>query len=128
MSKELKKYMRNILLSTLLLAAAGGVVFTHMAPGKYLTIMPWMLGFFAVVTILTFAYQLRLAKKNKALFTRYSMLVSLFRLVAYSLFAFIYLTIQSEKAVVFIICLVVIYLVFTYLEVSEISRISQKYK
>jgi hypothetical protein len=128
MSREFKHFISKILIASLILVAAGWSVFTFITPGKYLSILPWMLIFFALVTILTYGYQLRLSKKNMGRFTRSSMLVSFLRLVLYSLFAIIYLATDSENAAVFVVCLVVIYLVFNFLEVADLFRISRKNK
>ena len=60
------------------------------------------------------------------LFTRYSMLFPLFRLLVYSAFAMGYLAVNSDNAAVFVVCLVVVYVTFTFFEVSDLARIVRK--
>jgi hypothetical protein len=126
MNRELKQFFIRILITVALLATAGWIIFSFVTPGKYLPVLPWMLAFFALFTIGMHAFQLRLAKKNMSGFVRYSMLVTLIRLFVYSLFAIVYLYLNTSNAAVFVVCLVVVYLVFTILEVAELSRFLQK--
>ncbi len=128
MSRELIRFIVKILVAALLLAATGWIVFTFYYPEKYLPILPWMLAFFTVFTILIHSWQLHLAKKKFALYVRSSMIVSLLRLVLYSGFAIAFLMTHSENIAVFVVCIAVVYLIYTFLEVSDIQRITQQNK
>jgi len=126
MSRELKRFIVKILIAVVVLAAAGWAIFTKFAPGHYLPVLPWMLAFFAVVTILIYAWQLSLLKKDLGRFTRSSMIVSLLRLVLYSGVAIVFLITHSENIPAFIVSIVVVYLVFTFIEVADLARITKK--
>lgn len=126
MSKELKRFILKIFIAAAVLVALGWLVFSFIVQGQYLPILPWMLVFFAAVTIATHAYQVRLARKSMVLFTRYSMLFPLFRLLVYSAFAMGYLAVNSDNAAVFVVCLVVVYGTFTFIEVTDLARIVRK--
>lgn len=128
MSRELIRFILKILAAAFIMAATGWIVFNFYFPEKYLPILPWMLAFFTVTTILIHGWQLYLAKKKFALFVRSSMIVSLLRLVLYSGFAIFFLITHSENIEVFVVCLVVIYLIYTFLEVSDLSRINRQKK
>ena len=128
MSKELKQFVIKSLGASFILITLGWLVFNFFVPGKYLSILPWMLAFFFLVTLATYSFQLRISRRDITRFTNTSMLVSFLRLVLYSAFAFIYLAIDSENAAVFIVCLVIFYLVFTFLEVTDLARISKNLK
>ena len=128
MSKELKQFVIKSLGASFILITLGWLVFNFFVPGKYLSILPWMLAFFFLVTLATYSLQLRISRRDITRFTNTSMLVSFLRLVLYSAFAFIYLAIDSENAAVFIVCLVIFYLVFTFLEVTDLARISKNLK
>ncbi len=128
MSRELNKFIIKILAAALILFVFGWIIFTFFVPAKYIDILPWMLLIFLIITLVTFIFQLQVAKKDMARFSRISILVSFLRLVLYSAFAFIYLAKRSENAAVFVVCLVILYLVFTFLEVTELARISKNIK
>ncbi|MCD6354626.1 MAG: hypothetical protein J7L95_03665, partial [Prolixibacteraceae bacterium] len=74
------------------------------------------------------AFQLNLAKKDMAKFTRNNMLVTFFKLVVYSVFAVTYIAFDPGNALVFVICLMLLYIVFTVVEIIELTRISRKKK
>jgi O-antigen/teichoic acid export membrane protein len=128
MTWELKKFIVKTLAAALILFAFGWIVFTFFVPDKYIAVLPWMLLIFLIITLVTFIIQLRMAKKDMARFSRISVLVSFLRLVFYSAFAFIYLAKRPENAAVFVVCLVIFYLVFTFLEVAELTGISKNLK
>ena len=128
MSRELKRFIGKILIAAVALATAGWAIFTWFAPNHYLPVLPWMLAFFTVVTILIHAWQLSLAKKDMGRFTRSSMVVSLLRLVLYSGFAIVFLINRSENIPAFVVSIVVVYIVFTFLEVADLARITKKGK
>jgi hypothetical protein len=126
MSRELKRFIVKILIAAAVLTAAGWAIFTKFVPGQYLPVLPWMLAFFTVVTILIHAWQLSLAKKDMGRFTRNSMIVSLLRLLLYSGFAIVFLISHSENIPAFIVSIVVVYMVFTFIEVADLARITRK--
>jgi O-antigen/teichoic acid export membrane protein len=128
MNGELKKFIIKTLAAALILFAFGFIVFTYFVPDKYIAVLPWMMLVFLTITLVTFIFQLQVAKKDMARFSRISLLVSFLRLVLYSAFAFIYLAKRPENAAVFIVCLVIFYLVFTFLEVAELTKISKNLK
>ena len=128
MNSEFKMFIIKTTAAALILFVFGWIVFTFFVPDKYIAVLPWMLFIFLTITLITFLFQLLVAKKDMARFSRISVLVSFFRLVLYSAFAFIYLAKRPENAAVFVVCLVIFYLVFTYLEVAELTRISKNLK
>jgi len=120
----MKKFLVKITLTALALALIGWLVFALFLPEYYLPIMPVLLIFFVVVNILVHAYQLRLAKKDMAKFALRSMLVTFFKLAVYSVFAVVYIALNPENAIPFVICLMIFYIVFSFIEVKELSTIS----
>jgi len=124
--RELKQFILVILAATAFLVLTGWIVFTFIVPDKYLTILPWMLGFFGLITILTHGYQLKLAKKDMARFTRYSMLISVVRLALYSVFTIVWLAVNNENAEVFVVSIIVVYMVYTITEITSLSKILRK--
>jgi len=108
------------------LAVAGWLVFSLFLPGYYLPVLPWMLLFFLVITLLVHAWQLKLIQKDMGRFARSNMLVTFFKLMVYSVFAVVYIASDRENALVFVVCLALVYFIFSFIEVSEITRIVRK--
>lgn len=120
----MKQFVLKISIISLVLFALGFLIFFQFIPQYYLPILPFLLLFFAVTTVLFYGYQVNLAKKNMANFTRSIMLTSFLKLFLYSLFAVIYIAVDTENAKVFVICLMLLYLVFTMVEVMAITKIT----
>ncbi|MDD2381444.1 MAG: hypothetical protein WCY58_09660 [Mariniphaga sp.] len=126
MSNAFKYFIVKVFIAIFILLLSGWIVFSFFLPDKYSPILPWMLTFFSLFTIGIHGYQLRLAQKDMARFVRISMIISMIRLLVYSLFAIVYLSLAPDNIPVFIVCLVVVYLVFLVLEVADLSRFSKK--
>lgn len=123
----MKKFTIKVLLVSAVIILAGAVVFGMLIPEHYLQILPFMLLFFLAVTLGIHAFQLQSAKgKNVARFSRSSMISTMAKLFLYAGFAVIYLAINSEKPITFVICLMVLYLTYTILEVSEMMHVVKK--
>lgn len=126
--KDMKSFIVKLTVLTLAVALIGWLVFSMFLPEYYLPVFPYLLAFFFIVTLSVHTYQLKLAKKDIGKFTRSNMLVTFFKLILYSVFAVVYIANDRENALTFVIALFLIYLVFSFIEVAEMSRISRNYK
>jgi hypothetical protein len=122
MSSDLKRFILRILIAASVLVFLGWVVFSFITPEHYLPVLPYVLAFFIVVTILFHAFQLRLAKKDFPRFTRNSLMISMFRLILYSVVTIVCMANSSGNIGVLVVSIVLIYLVFTFIEVADLSR------
>ena len=121
----MKKFVVKIVGVSAVLVLTGWLVFSFLLPDYYLTILPFTLLFFLAVTISVHAWQLKMAQKDLAKFTRSNMLLTFLKLIIYSVFAVVYIAVDRNHALVFVICLMILYVVFTFLEVSDLTRISK---
>jgi len=119
---RLKKFILKLAGITIAIAAIGWLVFSFFLAKYYLPILPFLLLFFFVVTILIHAYQLKLEKKDIGNFARSNMLITFFKLILYSIIAVVYIAFDTGNAIVFVVCLMLLYFVFTFVEVAEITR------
>lgn len=110
------------------LALVGWLVFSLFFPEYYLPALPFLLLFFYLVTIIIHAYQLSLAKKDIGKFARSNMLITFFKLILYSIVVVIYIALDKENAIPFVICLMLLYLIFTFIEAAESSKIARSPK
>lgn len=122
----MKSFIVKLTGITLAIALIGWLVFTLLLPEHYLPVMPFLLLFFYTVTIGVHAYQLNLAKKDMGKFTRSNMLVTFFKLILYSTATIIYIVFDKENAIPFVVCLMLLYLIYTFIEVAELTRLSRK--
>lgn len=128
MSPDIRKIILKIVTAAIVLALAGAVVFYFLTPEYYLPVLPLLLVFFTVTTALIHAWQINLAKKDMAKFTRSSMIATMIRLFLYSAVAIAYIATRPENIVVFVICLVIFYIVFTSIEIIDLTQFLRKRK
>jgi len=124
----MKRFIINIAGISVVLTLIGWLIFSRFIPQYYLPVLPFLLLFFVATSVLIHAYQLKLAKKDFAKFTRSNMLITFFKLVLYSAVAVIYMVADKENARVFVICFMVLYLIFTVFEVFSLIKIPNSKK
>ena len=90
---------------TFAIAVIGWLVFSLAFPEYYLPVLPFLLLFFYLATMGIHAYQLKMAQKDIGKFTRSNMLITFFKLVLYSVVAVVYIALDKENAIPFVICL-----------------------
>jgi hypothetical protein len=115
-------FLKKIALISAALALIGWLVFSQFIPQYYLPVLPFLLLFFIVVSVAVHAFQLQQAKKNMAKFARNNMLVTFFKLFFYLTVAISYFAYDSKNAMVFVICFMLLYLIFTFLEVTSLVK------
>lgn len=122
---KLKGFIAKLIGLTAGLALIGWLIFFLFLPQFYLPVLPYLLLFFFIVSVLIHWLQLKLAKKSIASFARSNMLLTFFKLVLYSITAIIYIALDSANAIPFVVCLMLLYFIYTFFEVVEITRISK---
>ena len=126
MSNDLKRFILKIVMTVSVLVLLGWMVFTFIIPEYYIPILPYLLAFFTFITVLIHAWQLWIAKKDMQRFARSSMIISMLRLFLYSAVAIIYFANYTGNLAVFVISIIIIYIVFTFITVKDISEIARK--
>ena len=121
----MKSFITKLTALTLSIALIGWLVFSLFLPEYYLPVFPFLLGFFFVVTLAIHAYQLKIAQKDIGKFARSNMLITFFKLMAYSVLAVIYIALDRENAIQFVAGLMFLYLVYSFFEVKEVSKINR---
>ena len=115
----MKAFIAKLSLITLGIALVGWLVFSLVFLEYYLPVFPFLLLFFFVVTLAIHAYQLRLAKKDIGKFARSNMLITFLKLIVYSIVAVIYIALDKENAIPFVVALLLLYFIYSFVEVSE---------
>ena len=121
----MKKFIVKIIIASVILIILGFVVFNFFFPNYYLPVFPWLLLFFFLASLVIHSWQIRMAKKDLNKFARTNMMATMIRLFIYSTIAIIYIATKPENALAFVICLMTFYLVFTFIEVTDLSRLAK---
>jgi hypothetical protein len=119
----MKNFIKNITVVSIVLILTGWLIFSQFIPQYYLPVFPFLLVFFVVIAVAIHAYQLQLAKNNMAKFTRSNMIITFLKLFLYSAVAIVYIAVDTKNAKVFVICFVLLYVVFTIFEVFFLLKI-----
>lgn len=120
----MKKFVIHIFLISVILGLVSWLVFSKVIPQFYLPAFPFLILFFAGFTILIHYYQLKMAKKNMAKFTRSNMLVTFIKLFLYSVVAIVFIATDRNNAKVFVVYFVLLYVVFTIYEVFSLLKLN----
>ncbi len=126
MNSDIRRFLFRLIALTCLLFLTSMIIFRFILKDYYLPVFPYMMLLFFIVTAITHIYQIVLIKKNIAKFARSNMLSTTFKLLIYSGFSIIYLAINSEKAIPFIIFLFLLYLIYTIFEVIELTTLNRQ--
>ena len=119
----MKKFVVNIILISVILLLIGWVIFSMVIPQYYLPVLPFILMFFVVSSVAIHAYQLQLSKKDTAKFTRSNMIITFLKLFLYSAVAIIYIAVDTQNAKIFVICFILLYVIFSVFEVLSLMKI-----
>lgn len=122
----MKQFALKLSVIAVILALFGGLVFLFLIPDYYIPVLPFLLLFFYVATLSVHALQVKLAKKNPKKFTNNNLLINFLKLILYAAIAFSYLAVHPENALVFVISLLLLYTVFTFVEVMEMARVLKR--
>ena len=119
----MKKFVVNIILISVILLLIGWVIFSMVIPQYYLPVLPFILMFFVVSSVAIHAYQLQLSKKDTGKFTRSNMIITFLKLFLYSAVAIIYIAVDTQNAKIFVICFILLYVIFSVFEVLSLMKI-----
>lgn len=120
-----RHFLTRILWVTLVLVISGALVFGLWLPQYYLPALPLLLLFVVLFTWITFTWLVKASEKGIGKFTRTSMMITMLRLVVFGAIALIWLLLFSQNVFSFIISLGLLYLIYTFLEISEVTQILQ---
>lgn len=126
MNTDLKKFIAIISGVSAVMILAGWVIFGFIIPEYDLKVLPFLLLFSVFISVSVHAYQLHLIKEDLGKFMRSNMVLTFAKLFLYSVFAIVYLAVDSKNALSFVICLMVVYGIFSFIEVAEITRIIRR--
>lgn len=122
----MKSFITKLTALTLAIAVIGWLVFSLFLPEYYLPVFPFLLAFFFMVTLGIHSWQLKIAKKDLGKFARSNMLITFFKLMGYSILAVVYIALDREHALQFVAVLMILYLIFSFFEVKELSKINKE--
>ena len=119
----MKSFFTKSSLLTIIVFALGAIAYSTVFKQYFLMVLPAMLIFFYIITNLVHAYLLKMAEKSGKRFTSQYMATSFTKMFFYLAVAIVYVIINKENAKIFLINFLLLYAVYTTLEVVEFSKV-----
>jgi len=132
MNHELRKFIINSIILTVIIALTGLLVFTTFLARYYLPVFPLLLLFFFFINIIIHSLLVFSSGKTKIKFETAYMLSFFIKFLGYIIFMMIYVKTHKENAMIFVACLFILYIIYTSFEIRSIisflKRSSNNYK
>ena len=123
----MKSFLLKISAITFLLALAGIILFRFFFENSFTPVLLFLLLFFYLFTIISHAYQSSRVKANFTSFARTHMIFTILRLFVYSAVIIGYLIFNQEEVVSFVAVVVVLYIIYTFVETWELTRLAGRH-
>jgi len=118
----MKRFILQSTILTIIVFFLGTIVYSTFLQQYYLSILPFTVLFFYLVTNLVHAYLLKIAVKSGSRFTSQYMAVSFLKMFFYLAVAIVYALLNREYAKIFLGNFLVLYVSYTAFEVLQISK------
>jgi len=118
----MKRFILQSTILTIIILVLGTVVYSTFLQKYYLSILPFTVLFFYLVTNLVHTYLLKIAVKSDSRFTSQYMAVSFLKMFFYLAVAIVYALLNREYAKIFLGNFLVLYAIYTAFEVIQFSK------
>ena len=118
-------YKKSTLLS-ILLFVTGLVTFSFLIPEFYLPVFPFLLLFFYLLSLLLQFLLYKIAKMKISNFAARFMAITMMKMFLLLILALVYIFLNKEEAIAFIVVFFLLYVIFTILEVRDIMKFTAK--
>ncbi|MFZ5430799.1 MAG: hypothetical protein ACOZDD_11250 [Bacteroidota bacterium] len=122
----MKSFLLKVSIATLIITAAGGMMFKLIIPGYYEPAFLLVLLLAFTFTLFVHAWQIKAISKGFVQFARSNMIVTVARLFFYTAIVIIYLIFSRKNIAAFIVVVAILYLVYNILETKELAGISKR--
>ena len=100
-SKFFYAFLRALIITTLLVAGGSALIYSLIPARFYPSVFPFLLGFFALVTLLVYHFMLKALEKRPARFVNIFMLTTVLKLLVYMSIMVIYALLNREQGQAF---------------------------
>lgn len=118
----MKRFILQSTILTIIVFILGMIVYSTFLQQYYLSILPFTVLFFYLVTNLVHAYLLKIAVKSGSRFTSQYMAVSFLKMFFYLAVAIVYALLNREYAKLFLGNFLLLYAIYTAFEVIKFSK------
>jgi phosphotransferase system glucose/maltose/N-acetylglucosamine-specific IIC component len=119
----MKAFLIKSTILTIIIFVLGTILYSTVLKPYFIPVLPFAVLFFLLITNLVHAYLLKIAGKAGSRFTSQYMAVSFIKMFFYLAVAIVFVVLNHEQAKPFLLNFLVLYVVYTFLEVYEFSNI-----
>ncbi|HPB05164.1 MAG TPA: hypothetical protein PKV50_06880 [Prolixibacteraceae bacterium] len=128
MENSFTKFIKGLSYYTLIIFVVGAILFSTIFRSYFLLILPFVLLFYYISTLVLHKFMLRISQKDISRFSFKFMMLSLIKMFVYIIFGVIYIIIDEENAVTFLIVYLILYVAYAVFEVRSVMELINESK
>jgi len=128
MENSFSKFLKGLTLFTLIILSVGALFFLTIFKKQFLIIFPFVLIFYYISTLLLHKYMLKITRNDVSKFSFKFMMLSFLKMFIYIIFGVLYIVIDEESAVVFLIVYLILYVAYAVFEVRSVMKLINESK
>jgi hypothetical protein len=117
------KFIKGLTYYSLVILGLGVILFSTILKSHFLLIMPVVLLFYYVSTLVLHRYMLSISQKDISRFSFRFMMLSLMKMFVYIIFGVLYIIFDEENAVVFLVVYLILYVAYAVYEVRSVMNL-----
>jgi hypothetical protein len=121
-------FIKGLTLYTLLILGLGAILFLTVFKNYFLVILPFVLLFYYISTLVLHKFMLQISQKDISRFSFKFMMLSLIKMFIYIIFGVLYIIIDEENAVIFLVVYLILYVAYAVYEVRSVMNLINESK
>ncbi len=123
MDKNFNKFIKGLSIYSGIILLIGTVLFLSVFKEYFLFIFPFVLFFYYLSTLVLHRYMLNIAKSDVSKFSFKFMMLSFLKMFIYIIFGVLYIIIDEENAVQFLVVYLILYVAYAIYEVRSVMKL-----
>lgn len=123
MDKNFNKFIKGLSIYSGIILLIGTILFLSVFKEYFLFIFPFVLFFYYLSTLVLHRYMLNIAKSDVSKFSFKFMMLSFLKMFIYIIFGVLYIVIDEENAVEFLVVYLILYVAYAIYEVRSVMKL-----
>jgi len=128
MGNNFFKFIKGLTLYTLFILGIGSILFLTVFKHYFLIILPFVLLFYYASTLVLHKFMLQISQNDISRFSFKFMMLSLIKMFIYIIFGVLYIVIDEENAVIFLVVYLILYVAYAIYEVRSVMNMINESK
>jgi len=128
MENNFLKFIKGLTYYTLIILGVGILLFLTVLKSYFLIILPIVLIFYYISTLVLHKFMLKISQKDISRFSFKFMMLSLIKMFVYIIFGVLYIIIDEENAVTFLVVYLMLYVAYAIYEVRSVMNLINESK